>query len=355
MESGIALNSTLNTLKSIKNSVTKQTGDTSVHLRLDEALERIGASFEQIERSLALATRGPAPLAEASQHLLMSGGKRVRPTLHLLMTLALESDVQRAIPFAVAAELVHNATLLHDDVIDEGEQRRGKVCTRVVWGNLVSVLSGDWLLTEALRIVDEQGVQGVMSEMLATLRALIEGEVAQLNARNNLQVLEDDYLAIVRGKTASLFRFACVSAVLSAQRVEARSYMPHAAIFGHNVGIAFQVIDDVLDIRGNSEQLGKRAGADLREGKLTLPFIYALKNDPENIKHLLIEARDASDQTAYIDALTRHPAVLDGCAQASAYATALTAEAIVALNALPKSAARDMLQSVVDGMSARTL
>src|SRR5262249_41369970 len=162
----------------------------------------------------------------------------VRPVTTLLVTRACGGDTLRAVPLAAAVELIHSATLLHDDVMDEGEQRRGRPASRVLWGNLVSVLSGDLLLTSALELVGAAEVEGAMQDTLATMRALIAGEVAQLKARGRDDLGIEGYLEIAAGKTASLFscacRFGARAAGVGSELIDA------AGRFGERVGIAFQ-------------------------------------------------------------------------------------------------------------------
>ena len=174
-----------------------------IHRLLSEALPRLEALLESACR------RGPAPLDAAAEQLVLAGGKRVRPLATLLVTRACGGDPARAVPLAAAVELIHSATLLHDDVIDEGEERRGRPASRVLWGNLVSVLSGDLLLTSALELVQGSAIEGAIEDTLATMQRLIAGEVAQLKARGREDLGIEGYLEIARGKTASLFANAC--------------------------------------------------------------------------------------------------------------------------------------------------
>ena len=308
-------------------------------------LEAIGGllseSLPALERTVLAAAHGPAPLEEASAHLLASGGKRVRPTACLLTVAACGGEPRRAIPLAAAAELIHSATLLHDDVIDEGEERRNRPASRVLWGNLVSVLSGDLLLTRALSLVEAGGVAGTMRDLLSTLERLIGGEVAQLRARDRDDLGRDGYLAIVSGKTASLFGFACRSGARAAQRED---LVEPAGRFGEQVGIAFQVIDDVLDLSGDPREVGKRLGADLAEGKTTLPLAIALDRDAGELASLLPRARRGDGEAAR--AVSLHPLVQAACEEARTYAAERSREALHALDQLPNNRARELLRSL---------
>jgi octaprenyl-diphosphate synthase len=295
----------------------------------------------RLERAITRATQGPEPLDAASAHLVGAGGKRVRPMACLLMTAACDGRPGSAIALAAATELIHSATLLHDDVIDDGEQRRNRPASRVLWGNLVSVLSGDLLLTRALSLVDGASVEGAMPDLLATLERLIGGEVSQLKARGQQDLGVEGYLDIVRGKTASLFGFACRSGARVAGRPD---LVDAAGCFGEQVGIAFQIVDDVLDLAGNEYEVGKRLGADLAEGKTTLPLALALSRDDGTLGALLPRAR--SGDVAAARAVSAHPLVRAACEEARAYAQARSDEALDALDALPNERPRELLRAL---------
>src|SRR5512147_1882711 len=193
-----------------------------------------------LEEQLASATDGASEkLAGAARHLVSAGGKRIRPMVTLLSCGACGGELRAAVPFAIAAELTHSATLLHDDVIDDGPVRRGQPASRVIWGNAVSVLSGDWLLTRALEIVSAEAARSAaLPTLLATMRRLVEGEVLQLSLRGTFAATEQDYLAVVLGKTASLFGWAAAAGAWSAGLT---GRIPEALVrFGEGVGIAFQ-------------------------------------------------------------------------------------------------------------------
>src|SRR5512147_722116 len=233
-----------------------------------------------LEAQLAIATDGASEkLAGAARHLVSAGGKRIRPMVTLLSCGACGGEMHRAVPFAIAAELTHSATLLHDDVIDDGPVRRGQPASRVIWGNAVSVLSGDWLLTRALEIVSAEAAHAAaLPPLLATMRRLVEGEVLQLSLRGTFAASEQDYLAVIVGKTASLFGWSAASGAWAAGET---GRIPAALVrFGEGIGIAFQLVDDALDYAADPALLGKRLGTDLLEGKATLPLIRACEAQP---------------------------------------------------------------------------
>lgn len=308
----------------------------------------LGESLPRLEELVTHATRGPVPLPEASQQLVLAGGKRVRPITTLLMTCACGGDASRAVGLAAAIELVHSATLLHDDVLDEGEQRRGRPASRVVWGNLVSVLAGDLLLTSALELVEQSGVPGAMEDVLATMKALIGGEIAQFKARGRDDLGVDGYLDIVQGKTASLFGSACrLGARVAGSN---RDVIDAVGRFGGKVGIAFQVIDDVLDIEGVPHEVGKQLGHDLAEGKTTLPLALALTAD-RDLKTLLISARGGD--TIAAAKVAQAASVVKACGQARRFAAVQTEEGLAELKCLAPTRERDLLVSLVRGLIDR--
>ncbi|MFO0723284.1 MAG: polyprenyl synthetase family protein [Myxococcota bacterium] len=266
--------------------------DTSMKAGLPDLSERlmelsawIQADLAEVEAGLSVLGNGVDDVAtKAAQHLLSRPGKRIRATAVLLSSrLGLgEREATSAQDLAIAAELVHAATLLHDDVIDLGEERRGAPAARMVYGNTASVLGGDHLLVEALRRVRSP----LLEELLEVIGAMIRAEALQLARRSDLararaespELQRAAYLDVARGKTAALFRFAMRAgasvAKLPPETIDALGR------FGESLGLAFQLVDDVLDIDGDSAITGKSVNADLREGKLTWPLIIALERDP---------------------------------------------------------------------------
>ncbi|RLB60707.1 MAG: hypothetical protein DRI90_13075 [Deltaproteobacteria bacterium] len=255
----------------------------------------LAAVREQVE---ALASTGPWPASEAAEHLLMAGGKAVRPLLTLLSAQAVGGEAEQALGCAAAAELMHDATLLHDDVIDDGQQRRGREAARVIWGNTVSVLSGDLLFVAALQVAAADGPAGVLSELVDTVGQMVEGEVIQFRHRGRWDLDLATYEQIVERKTAALFRWCARAGGRAgggtAEQVQA------LGCYGRHVGVAFQLRDDVLDLTATPVVLGKALGADLAEGKLTLPVLLALQKRPELEPQLrrLAESKDRPDLTA---------------------------------------------------------
>ncbi len=214
-------------------------------------------------------------IPEVANHLISSGGKRLRPMLTLATANLCGYRGDGHVKLAASVEFMHTATLLHDDVVDQSDMRRGKLAARMLWGNEASVLVGDFLLGQAFRMMVEVGSLRAL-EILSTAAAVIaEGEVMQLAAAKNTETTEDEYLAVIRGKTAELFAAACEVGPVIADRPKGE----HAACrsFGLNLGIAFQLVDDALDYGGVAARLGKNVGDDFREGKITLPVVLSFR------------------------------------------------------------------------------
>jgi octaprenyl-diphosphate synthase len=288
-----------------------------------------------LEAELTLATQdAEETLRAAARHLVGSGGKRIRPTVTLLACGACGGELAASIPFACAAELTHSATLLHDDVIDDGPTRRGQPASRVLWGNAVSVLSGDWLLTRALEIVAAAPARSAaLPALLAAMRRLVEGEVLQLSLRGSYEASEQDYFDVVKGKTASLFGW---SAAAGAWAAGVRGEIPAALeAFGEGIGTAFQLVDDALDYAADPALLGKRLGQDFIEGKATLPLIRAFQREPalrERLRGLVAgELEGAAVAAEVIDAVKR----TGGVDAARAVAREHTRAAMEALERVP--------------------
>jgi octaprenyl-diphosphate synthase len=291
-------------------------------------------------------------LKGAARHLVSSGGKRIRPMVTLLSCGACGGEMRSAVPFAVAAELTHSATLLHDDVIDDGPVRRGQAASRVIWGNAVSVLSGDWLLTRALEIVSgEPAHRAALPPLLATMRRLVEGEVLQLSLRGSFAASEKDYLGVVIGKTASLFGWAAAAGAWAAG-VTGR--IPAALVeFGEGIGIAFQLVDDALDYAADPGLLGKRLGTDLLEGKATLPLIRACEAEPrlrERLRALVDGAADGEAVAAEVIAAVKRVGGVDA---ARAMAREHTRHALAALEEVPDGAHRRALREAAASLTER--
>ncbi len=222
------------------------------------------------------AFRSQAPLITAvGEHILNKGGKCLRPLLLLLSSKACGYTGDRHCVAAALIELLHTATLLHDDVVDDASIRRGQKTAKALWGNEAAILVGDFLYSKAFELLLQVGDLGIMSVLIQTTQTMAEGEALQLLGRRRLETQEADYITIVEAKTAKLFE-ACahIGALLAKVSPTIEKAM---CDYGRHLGIAFQLIDDVLDYETDPTQTGKDLGNDWREGKMTLPIIYALK------------------------------------------------------------------------------
>ncbi len=216
-----------------------------------------------------------AMIPEVAKHLISSGGKRLRPILTLATAGLCGYRGEGHIKLAAAVEFMHTATLLHDDVVDQSEMRRGKAAARMLWGNEASVLVGDFLLGQAFKMMVEVGSLPCLEVLSSAACVIAEGEVMQLSAAKDTQTTEDAYLEVIRAKTAALFSAACEVGPILAGRGKAE--VAACKGYGANLGIAFQLIDDALDYGGSSAKLGKNLGDDFREGKITLPVVLSFR------------------------------------------------------------------------------
>ena len=243
---------------------------------LTPLVELVADDMERVNK-LVLSRTGSdvAMIPEVAQHLISSGGKRLRPMLTIAAAQMCGYRGDGHIKLAASVEFMHTATLLHDDVVDESDMRRGRLAARMLWGNPASVLVGDFLLGQAFRMMVEVGSLDALDILSQAAAIIAEGEVMQLAAAKNTATTEDEYLAVIRAKTASLFSAACeVGPVVGGRN---RSERAAFRSYGANLGLAFQLIDDALDYGGNSADLGKQVGDDFREGKITLPVVLAYR------------------------------------------------------------------------------
>lgn len=333
-------------LNVFRESAAAVNADQRVFDRLLDVQSLLGKDLEWVETALEEAAReGLSPATDAVQHLISRGGKRVRPLLAMLACGCFGPISPRCKTIALVAEITHTATLLHDDVTDEGMERRGAATSRRLWGNAVSVLAGDLLLIHALTETFTE-TPSVIAELFTTMRALIDGEVLQLRGRTELIVSEDHYTNVVRGKTASLFAWTASSGAIMGGATHAQAVAMRD--FGTHLGIAFQMVDDVLDYVGGTT--GKTGLADLREGKLSLPLVLAVRRIPELITDLLkIHAGDLS----LVDAVAAKVVESGACEEVRVRAREETARALRALEGFPNTPHLRLLRGVAEDLVAR--
>jgi octaprenyl-diphosphate synthase len=252
----------------------------------------VEADLETFDSKLHDYLQGDSPLITSiARHLLKSRGKRIRPTFMFLSSRAADNFTDVTVDASLAIELIHTATLLHDDVVDNSDLRRGQKTVNAKWTNLISVLMGDYLFAKAFRImVDTNSIELSKAISVATERVSV-GELRQIEETGNYDLSEEEYIAIIADKTASLFAVSCETGPILRKRPAKEKH--RFAAFGERVGTAFQITDDLLDFVGDPEVTGKEPGNDVLNGSVTLPLIYALKKvAPASRKEVIKLLRD---------------------------------------------------------------
>ena len=296
---------------------------------------------------LARAASHVSMIPDVARHLIASGGKRLRPMLTLASAGLCGYEGEGHVKLAASVEFMHTATLLHDDVVDESDMRRGKLAARMLWGNEASVLVGDFLLGQAFKMMVEVGSLPCLDVLSTAACVIAEGEVMQLSAAKDTHTSEDDYLAVIRAKTAALFGAACEVGAILGER--AKPEVAACRDYGLNLGIAFQLIDDALDYGGTAANLGKNVGDDFREGKITLPVVLAFRRgsgeEREFWRRTLERGETAEGDLATAQALLRRHRALDDTAERARH---YGAKARDALGLFPASPWKDALLDVVE-------
>lgn len=309
-----------------------------------QILETVTADFEQVNQLIRTQLFSDVPLVEKIAHYIVeSGGKRMRPMLVLLTTNALGYAGQDHVKLATIIEFLHTATLLHDDVVDMSSLRRGRETANARWGNAPSVLVGDFLYSRAFQMMVEIQSMPVMSILANATNVIAEGEVFQLMNCKNPDVTEAQYMEVIKNKTAMLFEAAShTGSVLAGANTAQENALKD---YGLNLGLAFQLVDDLLDYQGSAETMGKNVGDDLAEGKPTLPLIFTMRSGTDAQKQLIrkairkgglddlpeiVDAVRASGALAYTENLAREKAEM----------------AIECLSCLPSSRYKDALEGL---------
>lgn len=321
------------------------------HDRLAAALAPEMAEVNLLIRSRMASEHAPR-IPEVTAHLVEAGGKRLRPMLTLAAARLCGYSGPYHVHLAATVEFIHTATLLHDDVVDESAQRRGKPTANLLWDNKSSVLVGDYLFARSFQLMVETGSMRVLDILANASATIAEGEVLQLTAAQNLATDEAIYLQVIRGKTAALFAAACEVggeiASAPAQQIEAlRTY-------GDALGISFQIVDDLLDYGGSTASIGKNVGDDFRERKLTLPVIKAVAAANEGERAFWSRVIEKGDQRdgdleEAMALMKRHGAIEATRNDAVHWA----AQAKSALEVLPAGPFREMLTELADYVVAR--
>jgi len=320
---------------------------------LDRLSDLLAGDMQSVNRIIVDRMQSPVALIpQLAGYIVAAGGKRLRPLLTIAAAELCGYSGGRHHKLAAAVEFIHTATLLHDDVVDESERRRGQSSANALFGNQASVLVGDFLFSRAFELMVEDGSLDVLRILSRASAVIAEGEVLQLATTNNLETSVAEYLAVVEAKTAALFAASCEIGAIVADRPAAEAEALRQ--FGLNFGIAFQIVDDVLDYSAREALLGKTIGDDFREGKMTLPVVYAISRGGEADQAFWrrtledMEHREG-DLDHAIALIERH----DGFAAAIELARKHGGLALDALARLPFRPMRGVLASLVEFCIAR--
>lgn len=326
---------------------TAQKPETPVSSPLDRLSDLLGPDMERVNALIIDRMQSDvAMIPQLAGYLIAAGGKRIRPLLTLAAARLYGDDGPRPYRLAAAVEFIHTATLLHDDVVDESEERRGQPAASLVFGNQASVLVGDFLFSRAFQLMVEDGSLETLRILSDASAIIAQGEVLQLTIAGNLDTTMDDYIRVIKAKTAALFAAACeVGPVVAGADDTAAQAM---CAYGMNLGIAFQIADDVLDYSARRAKLGKAVGDDFREGKMTAPVLLALAEADEEERAFWArtvgehEIRDGDLDHAQ-SLLQKHDAIGRGLEMARMYADAARS----ALTPAPEGPIRDLLLETI--------
>jgi octaprenyl-diphosphate synthase len=322
-------------------------------LTAKEILDLVEDDLRKVEREISLESMASGTVVSTiSQHLNGNGGKRLRPILLLLSAKLVGETNPSCIHLGAVVELIHTATLVHDDIIDVAETRRGKPSTNILWGNHTSVLAGDWLYMQAFQIALRERNFHVLDILIALTQSMVEGELVQLERIGRINVTEADYMELIDRKTAGLFSACARLGVVVGGGSESQEQK--LGDFAWNLGMAFQLIDDVLDFTAREKVLGKPVGGDLREGKVTLPVIYALQtcnsSERAGIERVVNER---SYSNAPFDSVLHALERSGGIDRARERASAFAEKARMAIHEFPESPYQRALATVTDLVTDR--
>ncbi len=313
-----------------------------------EIIDLVAKDLERVEGAIGADTIcSIAAVTAISQYLQEGGGKRLRPSLLLLSTKLCGYEGDAAVRLAAVVEIIHTATLVHDDVIDNAEVRRGRPSANRRWGNQTSVLAGDWLYMQAFSLALRERNFRVLDLLIDLTQMMVEGELMQMDLRGRIDITEHDYLDLVHRKTAGLFSVCGrLGAVLGDAEGEAERRL---ADYGWNLGMAFQLVDDLLDFTASERVLGKPVANDLREGKVTLPLILVLKQGtPEERDLVETVVRDGGYDTVPLNKILELLQKYNAIEQAERRALEFTEKALAELGHFPDSDYRRALYAVAD-------
>jgi octaprenyl-diphosphate synthase len=307
----------------------------------------VAKDLEAVERLLASRVASPVSIVpDLSGYIVAAGGKRLRPMITLLSAHACGGANPATHALAAAVEFIHTATLLHDDVVDESDLRRGRPAAKTIWGNKASILVGDFLFARAFNLLVETNSLEILNRLATASTTISEGEVRQLAAMQARDLPTEEYLAIVEAKTGALFEAAAETGALSAG---GEAHAGALATYGKNLGLAFQIVDDALDYGGTTSVIGKSVGDDFREGKVTLPVIIARRRGSDEDRAFWDRALDPDRQADSDLAHAVHLIRATGAAEATLQeAEAYASLARAALRPLPDTPYRRALEGLCD-------
>jgi octaprenyl-diphosphate synthase len=319
-----------------------------------EAFDLVKADLEHVEREISVeSVASIQAITTINQYLQSGGGKRLRPALLLLCNRLFGPSNDCARRLAAVVEMIHTATLVHDDVIDLARTRRGRPSSNVVWGNHIAVLAGDWLYMQAFQVALRERNYHLLDVLISLTQMMVEGELLQFDRLRRMEITEADYMELVDRKTASLFS-ACARLGAIAAGVDEQNETL-LGDFAWNLGMAFQLVDDILDFTSTEKILGKPAGNDLREGKITLPLIYALeKATPEDRKCVELILTDGNYENVpfmqVLQLLDQHKSIERAYERAQSFSE----KARVIISGFPENAAQRALLAIVDLVTERS-
>ncbi len=315
---------------------------------LEQLANTLNSDMRSVDKLIVSYMQSDVPLIpKLAEYLISAGGKRIRPLLTLASTAMFDGDMSKSYYLAAAVEFIHSATLLHDDVVDKSDERRGKKTANLVFGNQASVLVGDFLFSKSFQMMVESGSLELLKILSNASAIIAQGEVLQLSTTNDISTNMPAYLEVIEGKTAALFAASCeVGAVISDQDNATITAMRD---YGMLLGTAFQIIDDALDYSADQEKLGKEIGDDFREGKMTAPTIFALENASDDEREFWQRTLGYKDQTdtdfgKAMELIARHNALEKTIDLAKDYALKSTQN----LDILPDSEIKSLLCDITD-------
>lgn len=323
---------------------------------MKQILDLVRDDLARVEKAIGLETVGSiAAVNTISHHMQSAGGKRLRPILLLLSSRLVSSKTEttdEAIQMAAVVELIHTSTLVHDDVIDDAKTRRGQASANALWGNQMSVLAGDWLYMQAFQIAMRQRNFPILDILIGLTQTMVEGEFLQMDRLGRIDISEADYMELVDRKTASLFNACCRLGAMAGGADDTQS--ARLGEFAWNLGMAFQLIDDILDFTSKETILGKPVGNDLAEGKVTLPLLYSLtETTREETRMIETILKDRSYERVPFSAVLEIIEKYKGVEKAHERAQQFTARARQVIDTFPDSPYRKAVLTIADIITER--